>query len=114
MHHPWSLSHNPYNVPSPFGPLAISNENICQCLGGQGTNPNNVAKTINGNHYFIYTTGILGIEEDITKAVLGAQVWAERLHHPYLPKVPMVGENNLDNNGCGGDEQKSVKKGGNG
>ena len=56
----------------PFGPLAIPNENIRRCLRGQGTNPNNVAKTINGNGYFIYgyfiyTSGIFWIEEDITK-----------------------------------------------
>ena len=46
----------------PFGPLAIPNENIRRCPGGQQTNPNDVAKTINGNRY-----SILWIEEDITK-----------------------------------------------
>ena len=51
----------------PFGPLAIPYENIRRCPRGQRTNPNNVAKTINGNRYFIYTTGIFWIEEDITK-----------------------------------------------
>ena len=50
-----------------FGPFAIPNENIRRCAGGQRINPNNVAKTINRNRYFIYTTGILWIEEDITK-----------------------------------------------
>ena len=51
----------------PFGPLAIPNENIRQCPRGQRTNPNNVAKTINGNRNFMYTTGLLWIEENITK-----------------------------------------------
>ena len=67
MHHPWSQSHNPYNLPLPFWPLAIPNENIHRCPRGQQTNPNDVARTINGNRYFIYTTGIFWIEEDITK-----------------------------------------------
>ena len=49
------------------GPFAIPNENICRCPGDQWTNLINVAKTINDNRYFIYTTGILWIEEDITK-----------------------------------------------
>ena len=51
----------------PFGPLAIPNENIRRCPRGQRTNPTNVAMTINGNRYFIHTTGILRFEEDITK-----------------------------------------------
>ena len=51
----------------PFGPLAIPNENIRSFPRGQRTNPNNIAKIINGNRYFIYTTGIPWIEEDITK-----------------------------------------------
>ena len=51
----------------PFGPLAIPNENILRCPRGQRTNLNNVARTINGNRYFIYTTGIFRIEEDIKK-----------------------------------------------
>ena len=51
----------------PSGSLAIPNENIRRCPRGQRTNPNDVAKTINGNCYFIYTTGIFWIEEDITE-----------------------------------------------
>ena len=47
----------------PFGPLAIPNENIHRCSRGQQTNPNDVAKTINGNCYFIYTTGISGAQQ---------------------------------------------------
>ena len=46
---------------APFRPFAIPNENTCQCLGGQRTNPNDVPKTINGNRYFIHTTSILRI-----------------------------------------------------
>ena len=38
----------------PFGSLAIPNETIPRCPGGQHTNPNNVAKTINGNR-ILYT-----------------------------------------------------------
>ena len=52
---------------NPFGPPAIPNENIHRRPRGQRTNPNDVAKTINGNCYFIYTTGISWIEEDITE-----------------------------------------------
>ena len=40
----------------PFGPLAISNENIRRCPRCQWTHPNNVAKTINGNFYLITYT----------------------------------------------------------
>ena len=47
-------------------PLSIPNKSIRRCPRGQQTNPNNVAKTTNGNHYSLYTTGILWIEEDIT------------------------------------------------
>ena len=64
MYHPWSQSHNPYNT---LGPFAIPHENTRRCPGGQQTNPNDVPKTINGNRYFIYTTSIFWVEEDITK-----------------------------------------------
>ena len=52
---------------APFGPFAIPNENIRRCPGAQWTNPNNVPKTINGNRYFIHTTSIFWIEDEITK-----------------------------------------------
>ena len=64
MHHPWSQYHNPFNVPLPFW---APRDPKCRCRRGQRTNPTNVAKTINGIRYFIHTTSILWIEEDITK-----------------------------------------------
>ena len=36
------------------------------------------------------------------------------IHHLCLLEVPWRGEINLGKSGCGGNEQKSVKKGGNG
>ena len=57
---------------------------------GQWTNPNKVAKTINGNYYCIYTTSIFWITEDITKDPRGGER-SKWLHHPYLLRVPMVG-----------------------
>ena len=49
-----------------FAPFVIPNENICRCPRAQQTNPNNVAKTINGNRYFICTTTLIWIEDNIT------------------------------------------------
>ena len=65
MHHP--LSPSPIIHIMSLGPFAIPNDNIDSCPGGQRTNPNNAVKTINGNRYSMYTTGMLWIEEDTTK-----------------------------------------------
>ena len=43
---------------APFRPFAIPNQNIRRCPGGQRTYPNDVPKAINGNCYFVHTSGI--------------------------------------------------------
>ena len=52
---------------APFRPFTIPNENIRRCPGGQRTDPNDVAKAVNGNRNFIYAPGVFRIKQDIIK-----------------------------------------------
>ena len=58
-----TCSHGPYGGHH----TCVRIKNCSKCKRGQRTNTNIVAKTVNGNCYFLHTTGILWIEEDITK-----------------------------------------------